>query len=90
MIHRLGEPEIEQTSTNHAVTMEQLLALIAYEISNPIGATIINAQAGLRFLNGQPPDLEELRQALARIVRDGNRARDLIIELRALMQKTPP
>jgi signal transduction histidine kinase len=90
MIHRLSEPEIEQTHADHAVTMEQLLDLITYEISNPIGATIINAQAALRFLNGQPPDLEELRQALARIVRDGNRARDLIIELRALMQKTPP
>ena len=89
MDHPPVESEIEQTLADHAATME-LLASMTYEISNPIAATIINAKAALRFLNGQPPDLEALRQALARIVRDNNRARDLITGLRALMQKTPP
>jgi hypothetical protein len=44
----------------------------------PIGAVVTNARAALRWLGGQPPDLEEVRQALDDIVKDGNRAGDVI------------
>ena len=46
--------------------------------------------AALRWLAGQPPDLEEVRQALARIVEDGNRAGDVIGRIRDLIKKAPP
>ena len=51
---------------------------------------ITNAQVALRWLGSQPPDLEEVRQALDRIVRDGNRAGDVIDRIRALIKKAPP
>jgi len=44
----------------------------------------------LRWLDAQPPDLLEVRQALGRIVNDGNRAADVIDRIRALIKKAPP
>jgi C4-dicarboxylate-specific signal transduction histidine kinase len=75
---------------NRVTTMGQLAASIAHEVKQPIAATLTNAQAGMRWLDRRPPDLEEARQALARIVRDGNRAAEVIDEIRALIKKAPP
>jgi C4-dicarboxylate-specific signal transduction histidine kinase len=82
--------QVEVTHANRIATMEHLSASIAHEINQPIAATIINAQAALRLLDAQTPDLEEIRQALGGIVRDANRTCDLISALRALMHKEPP
>jgi PAS domain S-box-containing protein len=75
---------------NRVTTMGQLAASIAHEVNQPIAATLTNAQAALRWLDRRTPDLEEVRQALARIVKDGNRAAEVIDEIRALMKKAPP
>jgi NO-binding membrane sensor protein with MHYT domain/signal transduction histidine kinase len=75
---------------NRVTTMGQLAASIAHEVKQPIAATLTNAQAGLRWLNRWPPDLEEVRQALQRIIRDGERAAEVIDEIRALIKKAPP
>ena len=75
---------------NRVTTMGQLAASIAHEVKQPIAATLTNAQAGLRLLDRLPPDLEEVRQALACIVKDGNRAAEVIDEIRALIKKAPP
>jgi PAS domain S-box-containing protein len=75
---------------NRVTTMGQLAASIAHEVNQPIAATLTNAQAALRWLDRQPPDLEEVRQALARIIKDDNRAAEVIDEIRALIKKTPP
>ena len=66
--------QAELARASRVATMGQLTASIAHEIRQPIAATVTNAQAGLRFLNAQPPDLEEVRQALGSIVSDGMRA----------------
>src|SRR6478672_13415852 len=50
---------------------------------------IINAQAALRFLELQPPGLEQARGVLAQIVEDGMRAGDIVDGIRALFKKTP-
>jgi signal transduction histidine kinase len=68
----------------------QLTASIAHEVKQPIAATISNAQAGLRWLIREPPDLEEVRQALACIAKDGKRAGDVVGRIRDLIQKAPP
>ena len=70
--------------------MGQLTASIAHEVNQPIAAAVTNAQAALRWLGAQPPNLEEVRQALGRIVKDGNRAGDVIGRIRALIKKAPP
>jgi PAS domain S-box-containing protein len=75
---------------NRLATMGQLTASIAHEVTQPVAATVTNAQAALRWLNGPTPGLEEARQALERIVKDGNRAGQVIDRVRALIKKAPP
>jgi signal transduction histidine kinase len=75
---------------NRITTMGQLTASIAHEVNQPIGAVVTNAQAALRWLNMQPSDPEEVRQALDRIVRNGRRAGDVISRIRALVAKAAP
>ena len=75
---------------NRITTMGQLTASIAHEVNQPIAAVVTNAQAALRWLNMHPPDPEEVRQALDRIVRNGRRAGDVISRIRALVAKAAP
>jgi len=75
---------------NRIMTVGQMTASIAHEVNQPIAAVVTNAQAGLRWLNMQPPDPEEARQALDRIVKGGRRAGDVISRMRALVRKAPP
>ena len=81
-----------QTELAHASrveTMGQLSASIAHEIKQPVAAMVTNAQAALRWL-AEPPDTQEVRQALGRIVREGNRAANVVGRIRALFKKAPP
>jgi PAS domain S-box-containing protein len=82
--------EMELAHANRVATMGQLSASIAHEVNQPIAAAITNAHSALRWLGARPPDLEEVRQALGRIVRDGNRAGDVIGRIRDLIRKAPP
>jgi PAS domain S-box-containing protein len=84
------ELQMELVHANRVATMGQLSASIAHEINQPIAAVIANANAGLRWLGARRPDLDEVRQALSRIVRDGNRAGEVIGRVRALVKKVPP
>ena len=86
----LRELQTELAHVNRVTTMGQLAASITHEINQPITSAITNAQAGLRWLDARPPDLEEARQALSRIVRDGNRAGEISGRIRALVKKAPP
>jgi PAS domain S-box-containing protein len=87
---RYREMQTELAHANRVATMGQLAASIAHEVKQPIAATVSNAQAGLRWLSREPPDLEEVRQTLAQIVKDGNRAADVIGRIRDLIKKAPP
>jgi hypothetical protein len=59
----------------------------AHEIVDAITAAVTSAQAGLNWLSAEPPDLEEVRQALNFIADDGKRVAELVIRLRALVNK---
>jgi PAS domain S-box-containing protein len=87
---RLREVEMELAHANRVTTTGQLAASIAHEVSQPIAASLTNANAAWRWLGAEPPDLEEVRQALGRIIRDGSRASDIIGRIRALVRKAPP
>ena len=89
-VEALREVQMELAHANRVATMGQLTASIAHEVNQPLAAAVTNAQAALRWLDGRPPDLKEARQALARIVRDGNRAGEVIGRIRALIKKAPP
>ena len=86
----LREAQMELAHVNRVTTMGQLAASIAHELNQPISAAVTNADAALRWMVTQPPDLEEVRQALDCIVKDCNRASDVIGRIRALIKKTPP
>jgi signal transduction histidine kinase len=82
--------QMEVAHANRVATMGQLTASIAHEVNQPIAAAVTNAQAALRWLGARPPDLEEVRQALDRIVKDANRAGDVIGRIREIIKKAPP
>jgi PAS domain S-box-containing protein len=86
----MRQMEMELAHANRVATISQLTASIAHEVRQPIGAAVTNAQAALRWLERQPPDLEEVRLALGRIVETGHRASDVVDRTRALIKKAPP
>jgi C4-dicarboxylate-specific signal transduction histidine kinase len=86
----LQEAQAELAHVNRVTTMGQLAASIVHEINQPIAATVTNAHAALRWLGAQPPNLGEVRQSLDDVIRDGNRAGDVIGRIRALIKKAPP
>ena len=87
---RYREVETALAHANRVATIGQLTASIAHEITQPITATVFDAEAGLLWLAAQPPNLEEARQILTRIVQSGNRAGEVIGRIRALVKKAPP
>ena len=87
---RYREAQGELAHANRVATLGQLSASIAHEVKQPIGAVSANAQAALRLLDRRPPELEEVRQALADIVRDNRRASDVIGRITDLIKKAPP
>ena len=83
------EVEMALAHANRVATLGQMLASIAHEINQPVAATVTNAQAALRFLDGEHRNIEEVRQALNRIARLGNRVVEVIGRIRALVRKVP-
>ena len=88
---RLRQLEADLAHINRVNMMGELAAALAHEIKQPIAASITSANACLRWLAHDPPDLERARAAAARIEQDGNRAADVINRLRSFYKKgTPP
>jgi C4-dicarboxylate-specific signal transduction histidine kinase len=67
----------------------ELTASIAHEVNQPLAAAVANGNACLRWLAGEPPNLEEARRAIESIVKDANRASGIIARLRAMTQRAP-
>jgi signal transduction histidine kinase len=68
-------------------TMGELTASIAHEVNQPLAAVVTNANACLRWLDRESPDLDEARDAIRRIIRDGNRGSEVIARIRAILNK---
>ena len=75
---------------NRVTTMGELTASLAHEVNQPIAAAVTNAKTCLRWLTREHPDLEEAREAAARIVKDGTRAAEIISRVRLLFMKGTP
>jgi PAS domain S-box-containing protein len=71
-------------------TVGELTASIAHEVNQPLAAVVTNANACLRWLDHEPPNFEEVRIAIQRIVRDGNHGGDVIKRIRGLVKKEHP
>jgi PAS domain S-box-containing protein len=88
-VRRHREMEMELAHANRVATMGQLSASIAHEVNQPIGAAVTNAHAALRWMRATPPNMDEVGQALSRIVSNGNRATDVLSRIRAFIKKAP-
>jgi len=87
---RLRRLEADLAHINRVNIMGEMAAALAHEIKQPIAASITSANACLRWLAHDPPDLERARAAATRIEQDGNRAADVIDSLRSFYKKDTP
>jgi C4-dicarboxylate-specific signal transduction histidine kinase len=84
------EMQMELAHANRITTIGQLTASIVHEVNQPITAAVTNAQAALRWMSAEPPDFGEVSEALAGIIKEGNRASEVIGRMRDLIKKAPP
>jgi PAS domain S-box-containing protein len=84
---RLHRAQADLSHINRISTMGELTASLAHEIKQPIGAAVTNAEACLRLLHRDRPDIPEAREAAQEMVKDARRAADIIDRVRTLYQK---
>jgi signal transduction histidine kinase len=89
-ITALHEAQTELAHANRVTAMGELTAAIVHEVNQPIAGVVANADAAMRWLVAQPPDLEEARQALESIVEDGKRTSEIVSRVRSLARKVAP
>src|SRR6516164_9580615 len=83
----LRAAQSDLTRVARLTTVGAMAASIAHEINQPLASSVINCNAGLRWLARSEPNLEEVRSALGRIVNDGHRAAQIITGIRAMFRK---
>ena len=84
------EVQTALAQANRVATVGQLTASIAHEIKQPIATARNNASAALNFLDNNPPDVTEAKEALTCIVNDADRASDVVNRIGSLIKKAPP
>src|SRR5499433_3747294 len=83
----LDKARSELAHVARIATLNALTASIAHEVNQPLSGIVTNASTCRRMLDGDPPNIEGARETARRIIRDGNRASDVIIRLRALFSR---
>src|SRR5262249_9664007 len=87
---RLRQLESDLAHLNRMSIMGELTASLAHEILHPIATARNNARVGMRFLEMSPPNLHEVREALGCVVRDADRASEIVGRMRDHIKKAPP
>jgi C4-dicarboxylate-specific signal transduction histidine kinase len=87
---KLRQLEADLAHMNRLGMMGELAASLAHEITQPIASARNNARAALNFLDQQPSDLGEVREALGCVVGDADRAGNIIDRIREHIKKAPP
>jgi PAS domain S-box-containing protein len=86
---RYREAQLELTHANRVATLGQLTASITHEVNQPITAAVTYALAARRWLSAESPNVHEVDDALSLIVKEGNRAGEVVGRIRALIKKAP-
>ena len=86
----LRRAQAELTHVNRVLTMGELAASIAHEVTQPLAAVLTGAQACERWLSAAPPDIEEARASAQRVVRDSLRASEVLAHIRGLLAREEP
>jgi signal transduction histidine kinase len=81
------EAQMALAHANRVATMGQLTAAIAHEVNQPITAAVTYALAARRYLSADPPNFHEVDDALCLIIKEGNRAGEVVERVRALIKK---
>jgi PAS domain S-box-containing protein len=87
---QLEQMQSDFAHLNRVSTMGELAASLSHEITQPIASARNNARAAQNFLDKQPPDLGEVREALGCVVGDTDRAGDIVDRIRDHIKKAPP
>ena len=86
----LRQTQADLAHVSRVTTMGELTASLAHEVNQPIAAAVTDANTCLRWLARDRPDVEEAREAAARIVKDATRAAEIISRIRLLFKKGTP
>jgi len=86
----LRTSQAELAHVTRVTAMGELAASIVHEVTQPLTGIVTNGNACLHWLAGAPPNVEKARGAVERIIRDSNRASEVIHDIRSLVKKTPP
>jgi C4-dicarboxylate-specific signal transduction histidine kinase len=84
----LDKAQADLAHVARVTTLGELTASIAHEVNQPLAAVLASAEACVRWLDRETPDLDEARSAVESIINDGKRAGDVIQRVRALAKKT--
>jgi len=87
---RLDQMQSDLAHMNRLSMMGEMAASLSHEILHPIAAARNNARAGMRFLEMIPPNLSEVKEALGCVVRDADRAKDIVGRIRSQIKRAPP
>ncbi len=85
---RVSQTELARLT--RVTAMGELAASIAHEVTQPLTGIATNGNACLHWLASAPPNVEKARTTVERIIRDSNRAGEIIHDIRTLVKKTPP
>jgi C4-dicarboxylate-specific signal transduction histidine kinase len=85
----IQKTQAELAHVARVTTLGELAASIAHEVNQPLMAVVLNGDACLEWLARAKPNLGEAREAVERIIAEGNRAAEIIRRIRALFQKSP-
>ena len=86
---RLRQLEDELAHLNRLSIMGELTASLAHEILHPIATSRNNARLCIRYLEQSPPNLAEIKEGLASVVKDADRAKDIVARIRDQIKKAP-
>jgi len=86
MQYALQTGQAELAAYAQASRMGAMTASIAHEVNQPLAAIVANANAALRWMARTPPDVAEVRESLEQIVREGQRAADVIQSVRSMFK----
>ena len=84
----LSEAQAALAHVTRVTTLGELTASIAHEVNQPLAAVVANAEACVRWLDREIPDLAAARRSAEWVIEDGNRASDVIRRVRALANKS--
>ncbi|CAD5108557.1 PAS domain-containing sensor histidine kinase [Zestomonas carbonaria] len=86
----LHRSQVELAHVTRVTTLGELVASIAHEVNQPLSAIAANGEACLHWLKHDEPDLQEVRDGIARVLSEVRRASDVILRIRALSRKSDP